>query len=44
MKFQLLLKGKMVKNKDFFALNLSNAVYILLINVKMPKIVGAYKC
>ena len=34
-KFQHLIKTKMLKNKDF----LSNVVLILLINVKMPTIV-----
>ena len=40
MKFQLLIKGKMVNNKDFFAFKLSDVVFIPLINVKIPTIVG----
>ena len=41
MKFQLLIKGKMLKNiKIFLALKLSDAVFIMLINVNMPTIVG----
>ena len=39
MKFQLLIKTKMLKNKDF-ALSNSEAVFIMLINVRMPTIVG----
>ena len=39
MKFQLLIKTKMLKNKDFFCLIKSDDVFILLINVKMPTIV-----
>ena len=35
----MLIKGKMVK-KIFPALKLSDVVFILLINVKMPTIVG----
>ena len=38
-KFQLLLKTK-IPTKTFLALNLSNVVFIMLINVKMPTIVG----
>ena len=38
MKFQLLIKGKMVHNKDFSWFNIVT-VFILLINVKMPTIV-----
>ena len=34
--FQLLIKSKMLKNKDFFAFILSDVVLIMLINVKMP--------
>ena len=30
----------MLKNKDLFALTLSDIVFIMLINVKMPTIVG----
>ena len=37
MEFQLLIKGKMVKNTVFYVLKLS---FILLINIKMPTIVG----
>ena len=37
MKFQLLIKTKMLKNTDF---SLSYLVFILLINVKMPTNVG----
>ena len=40
MKFQLLIKSKMVKIYMFIALRLSNVVFILLINVKMPTTVG----
>ena len=41
MKFQLLIKTKMLKNKDFFLLSNSQMlVLIILINVKMPTIVG----
>ena len=41
MKFQLLINGEIVKNKVFFiALKPSAVVFILLINVKMPTIVG----
>ena len=40
MKFQLLTKNKMLKNKGFlFAFKLSDAVFIMLINVKMPIVV-----
>ena len=40
-KFQLLIKTKMLKNKDFcLAFKLSVVVFIVLINVKMPTIVG----
>ena len=45
MKFQLLMKTKMLKNEDFFSLKLSDVVFIMLINVffmlinvKMPKV------
>ena len=34
MKFQSLIKAKMVKNTDLLALKLSDVVFILLINVK----------
>ena len=40
MKFQVLIKNKMLKNKTLLALKLSDAVFILLINAKMPTIVG----
>ena len=40
MKFQLLIKTKMLKIKDFLAFKLWNVVFIMLINVKMPTIVG----
>ena len=40
MKFQLLIKKKYSKGKKFLALSLSDAVLILLINVKMPTTVG----
>ena len=39
MEFQLLIKTKMLKIKIFLALKLSNDVFILLINVKMPTII-----
>ena len=39
-KFQLLIKTKMLKNTDFLAFILSEDVFILFINVKMPTIVG----
>ena len=35
---QLLIKSKMLKNKDFLDLKFSDVVFILLINVKMPTI------
>ena len=37
-KFQLLIKTKTLKNKDFLALKLSDVVFIMLITVKMPTI------
>ena len=40
MKFQLLIKNKMLKILIFLALKHFNVVFILLINVKMPKMVG----
>ena len=40
MKFQLLIKGKTVKNNYILAFKLSDVVFILLMNVKMPTIVG----
>ena len=39
-KFQLLMKLKYQQIKKFLALNLSNVVFIMQINVKMPTIVG----
>ena len=39
-KFQLLIKAKIPKMKRFLALSLSDVVFIMLINVKMPTIVG----
>ena len=39
-KFQLLIKLKYRQIKKFLALSLSDVVSILLINVKMPTIVG----
>ena len=35
-KFQLLRKTKMLKNKDLFCFKPSDVVFIMLINVKMP--------
>ena len=43
MKFQLLIKTKMVKNKDFLTFKLSGVVFVMLINVKMQTIVGILK-
>ena len=40
MKFQVLIKSKMLKVRIFHALKFSDAVFIMLINVKMPTIVG----
>ena len=40
MKFQLLIKLKYQQIKKFLVLSLSGVVFILLINVKMPTIVG----
>ena len=40
MKFQLLIKTKMLKVKYFLAFKLSDTAFILLIDVKMPTIVG----
>ena len=40
MKFQLVIKAKMLLKDDFFAVKLLVGVFILLINVKMPTIVG----
>ena len=39
-KFQLLIKTKIPTMKKLIALSLSDAVFIMLINVKMPTIVG----
>ena len=43
MKFQLLIKTKMLKNK-LFSFKLSVDVFIMVINVKMPKIVDMRVC
>ena len=40
MEFQQLMKNIMLKNKDFLAFKLSDVVFIMLINVKMPTIGG----
>ena len=40
MNFQLLIKGKLVKKKAFFALQLADVVFIPLINVIIKTIVG----
>ena len=40
MKFHLPLKTKKLKIKTFLAFKLSNVVFIMLINVKMPTFVG----
>ena len=40
MKFQMLKKLKYRQMKRFIALGLSGVVFIMLINVKMPTIVG----
>ena len=40
----MLIKTKLLKNKDFLALKiLLDVVFVLLINVKMPTIVGILK-
>ena len=39
-KFQLLIKLKYSQIKKFLGLTLSHVVFIMLINVKMPTIVG----
>ena len=39
MKFQLLIKAKILKDKDFSCFKLSDVVFIMLINVKMPTVV-----
>ena len=41
MKFQLLIKAKMLKNNDFSCWQ-TLSVFILLINDKMPTIVGIF--
>ena len=40
MKFQLLIKTKLLKSKGFLAFKLSDVEFIMLINVKMSAIVG----
>ena len=40
MKFQLLIKTNMLKIKTVYAFKLSDVVFIMLIHVKMPTIVG----
>ena len=39
-KFQLLINTKIPTNEDVSALSLSDVVFIMLINVKMPTIFG----
>ena len=39
-KFQLLIKLKYRQMKKFFALSLSDVAFIMLINIRMPTIVG----
>ena len=39
MKFQLLIKTKIRQMKKFIALSLSDVVFIMVINVKMPTFV-----
>ena len=36
----MLIKSKMLKNKNFLAFRCSDVVFFMLINVKMPTIVG----
>ena len=43
-KFQLLMKTKIPTKKKFLALSLADVVFIMLINVKMPTIVGILTC
>ena len=46
MKFQLLIKtytGMLKNKKKILALKLLDVVFIMLINVKMPTIVGIFK-
>ena len=38
MKFNMLIKTKMLQNKTFLALKLSDVEFIMLINVNMPTI------
>ena len=38
MRFQLLITKKILKNKVMFAFKLSDVVFIMLINVKMPTV------
>ena len=40
MEFQLLIKTKMLTNEEVSCLSLSDVVFIMLMNVKMPTIVG----
>ena len=40
MKFQLLIKTNMLKMKTFLAFKLSDVLFGMLINVKMPTLVG----
>ena len=40
MKFQLLIKTEIPTNEEVSLLSLSDVVFIMLINVKMPTIVG----
>ena len=37
---QMLIKSKILKKKIFLAFRLSDVVFIMLLNVKMPTIVG----
>ena len=40
MKLQPFIKTKMVKNEGIFGFKLLHVIFIMLINVKMPTIVG----
>ena len=40
MKFQLIINTKIPTNKEVSCLGLSDVVFIMLMNVKMPTIVG----
>ena len=40
MKFQLLMKTKLLKINPYLAFKHSDVVFIMLINIKMPTIVG----